>query len=129
MNKQRLSILILSLIGASGTFLPWVSNPLMGSIYGTDGDGMITLFLYLIPAILILIKDRSIDLKGGLLYTCITSSVLASIIGIYDLINFKSLQTSEMKDVMEMNIGPGLYVIAIAGLLLPIFSIILKEKK
>ena len=125
MNKQRLSILIIGILGGIGTFLPWVKIPMLGSVNGTEGDGLITLFLFLVPVAISLIKDRSKNLKGGLFYTAIISSVIAGIIGIYDLVNFKSGDLG----LMRLTMGPGLYVIAAAGLLLPIVAFIMKEKE
>jgi|APGre2960657404_1045060.scaffolds.fasta_scaffold06061_6 hypothetical protein len=125
MNKQRLSILIIGILGGIGTFLPWVTIPILGSVNGTEGDGLITLFLFLVPVAISLIKDRSKNLKGGLFYTAIISSVIAGIIGIYDLVNFKSGDLG----LMRLTMGPGLYVIAAAGLLLPIVAFIMKEKE
>lgn len=45
-NVPRLILVIASSIGAIGTFLPWVSSPIM-SINGSAGDGWITFVLHI----------------------------------------------------------------------------------
>lgn len=126
MNKQRLYILTIGILGAIGTFLPWASVPLTGNIYGTEGDGWITLFLFLVPVLFSLIKDRTKNLNGGFLIASIISSLIASVIGVYDLLNFKSLK-AELGELLT--IGPGLYVIIVTGILLPIVAFIVKNKE
>lgn len=122
MNKQRLTILIIAILGAVGTFLPWISTP-FGSVNGTEGDGYITLVLYGVVLVFSVLGKTKAPLKGGLLIGAVIIALVASAVGLYDIMNAKKLLGS-MKFV-----GIGLYVVAVAGIMLAIFSFVIKDKK
>ena len=120
MNKQRLALAVASGLGAIATFLPWVTVPFMGSVNGTAGtDGWINLALFAVPLVLSLLNDRSTPLTGGKLYGAIVPGILAGVIGIWKIIDC----SGEM-----VSIGVGLYIIALAGIAIPIAGFVVKDK-
>lgn len=134
MNKQRLSILIVAGLGVLATFMPWVKAPIIGSISGTKGDGWVTFFLFAVPLVLSLIKDRSKAIKGLQLYGAVVPGVLAAIIGIWKVIDFNAAM-SEMDDnpfaellAAGVSVEYGLYLVILAGLALPICGFLISEK-
>ena len=133
MNKQRLAILIVAGLGALAAFMPWVKAPIVGKINGTEGDGWITLVLFAVPLVISLLKDKTKALKGGLLYGAIIPSLVAGAIGLFDI-------NSIMSDIGGYNsfakglgatvsIEFGLYLVVLAGIALPIFAFLLKDKE
>lgn len=136
MNRQRLVVLVLSIAGMLGTFLPWVQAPIVGSVNGTKGDGWITLGLFAIPLVVVLLKDRmqTLDMKRMLIASA--GGVVAAIIGIWKMIDLnnsmKSLGENELFGKLfssSVSIGFGLYVIVIAGLAIPVYLFLGKKFK
>ena len=135
MNKQRLAILIVAGLGALATFMPWVKAPYVGTINGTKGDGWITLVLFAVPLVMSLLNDKTKALKGGLLYGAIIPSVVAGAIGVWKIIDFNS----KMSDIgggafakalgATVSIEFGLYLVVLAGIALPIFAFLIKDKE
>lgn len=133
MNKQRLAILIASTLGALGTFMPWMSVPIIGSINGTKGDGYITLIFFLIPLVISLLGNRRESINGIKLWSAMVGGGLSAIIALYKIIDFKS-KMSDVPDnpfaqaiTSSVSIEYGLYVIAIAGIGVIVSSIFVKD--
>ncbi len=124
MNKQRLGILILALIGMLTTFMPWATVSFLGmqrTIKGTDGDGWITIVLFLVVLILTLVLGKiKASIKGAALLGVIIPSVICFIIG---AINIFSINGNSFG-----NVKYGLYVLTIVPLFIIIISFILKDK-
>lgn len=55
MNKQKMAILITTLVGCLAAFMPWAILPFVGPVSGFSGDGKITLFLFLATVTMIFI--------------------------------------------------------------------------
>lgn len=132
MHKQKLTVLIIAIIGMLCTFMPWINAPIVGAINGTQGDGWITLALFSIPAILCLINDQASPLKRGSIYLVAAIGGLIAIIAIYKMIDFTAGMAEIGKDnpfaeILDnsISIGFGLYILVLAGIALPIavFSI------
>jgi hypothetical protein len=102
--------------------LPWISTP-FGSVSGTEGDGFITLVLYGLVLIFSVLGKTSTSLKGGLLIGAIVLALVASAVGVYDIMNAKKLLGS------IGSIGIGLYLVAAAGIMIAILSFVIKDKK
>lgn len=111
MHIQRMTIVIAAVAGMLATFLPWVSFGL-GSIAGTAGpDGWLNLGAFAICLIAALLGDRRRPLHLGLLCASLVPCVLATAAGISKLGPFhKKLVASEL-----VHIGPGIYLIVLAG--------------
>lgn len=127
LSGQQIAIIVCSVIGMVGTFLPWAS---MGpfSIDGTAGDGWITFVLFLITMYL-----GTIELKTRV--AVIPVALLASGIAIWkimDIQNIKGEFANEAADdpfgvgeliSQSVQVGAGLFVIAGAGVLLIIAAV------
>ena len=59
MNKQRIGILIVAVIGMLATFMPWIKIPIVGTIMGTEEEGWITFILFAIPLVISLFNIKS----------------------------------------------------------------------
>lgn len=81
MNNKNL-ITILSLIGAIGAFLPWISGPLGLTISGIEGDGVIVLILLgIVCAVNLFLKEEgAAKWQVGVL---VVLSMLASLVSGY----------------------------------------------
>jgi lipid-A-disaccharide synthase-like uncharacterized protein len=124
MSKQRISIIILAAIGMSATFLPWIEFGDNVTINGSEGDGLITLFLFAIPFLISLIKYNKKHLKIMPLIISIISSLLAGVIALWKIIAIMPVA----KDETFITLSYGLYVLLFAAILLPTLAIILRRK-
>jgi hypothetical protein len=137
-HKQRLGVLIAAAAGIVATFLPWIHAPIIGSVSGTQGDGWITLILFLPAVILCLSGDSTKPIKGGKRLGTVIPSLIASLIGAYKIADFKSIKSS-MNEGMEDNpfaemfastvqIGIGLYLLIAAGVAVAVLAWALDKK-
>ncbi len=132
LNKQRLAILIASILGALATFMPWLKAPIIGTINGTKGDGWITMILFAIPIFISLYKDKTKPIKGKLLNPVIFPPILAAIIGIYKIIKFNTtISGADNNNIFSdvVSIGFGLYLVILAGIAVPILAKVINENK
>ncbi len=133
MNGQRLSVFITAVAGGLGTFLPWMTIS-MGPMSRTESgigagasDAWIILFLFSIAAFGSLVGDRTQPVKGGTRITVIVLVVIGALIAIVDMDNFNSAMGGGFRLMaVESSIGFGLYLIVIAGFLLPILAFAVK---
>lgn len=134
MHKQRIAILIAAGLGALGTFLPWVHAPIVGAVPGSSGDGWITFILFVITIGLCFVGNRTQTLNLGLLVGTIVPSLLASIVALLKIIDFKSKMSSADVDnpfakaiTQTVGIGIGLYLIVLAGIAVLVLGLMLKK--
>lgn len=132
MNTQRLAIVIAASVGIFGTLLPWFNVPILGTINGTKFDCFkYIICLFSVPLILGLVSDRSEPVKGIILKLAAIHSIVAGLIGIGTIIYINSNMDndSELSNVINatVSIGIGLYLVILAGFLIPIFGIAIKS--
>jgi len=134
MNKQRIAVLTLAILGVSTTFMPWTTLPIIGSMPGTETSlGWASLFLFLIPLMASIIGDKSKSLKGISLIALILASILAACIGCVQLYALTNPPEPEEGDLFagifmeHFSIGFGIYVLIITGLALPVFALFLRD--
>lgn len=98
-----------------GSFMPWVNVPLLGAVSGTSGDGSITLVLGLIAAGLALVAGLG---RAQTVMYLISAGVvlLATLIGIYDLVNVTNGINESSNEYFTALLGPGLPMIVVGGL-------------
>lgn len=94
-----------------GSVLPWASVAFVGSVHGTDGDGVITLVCAVIAALLALPAALGKRLNW-LLGIAAFFGLLSAGIGAYDLSNISALASDESL----VSVGPGLPIIIVGGL-------------
>jgi hypothetical protein len=127
MHKQRVVMIVLAAIGAIGTFLPWVTIPIIGSINGTAGDGWITMSLFAATILVTVFIDnrvRPLNTQYGLLASA--PALLAALVGAYKVHDFYSIIGAMAADnplvkgfASTVNVGPGLFAIIAMGLGVP----------
>ena len=100
-----------ALLVAVGSFLPWATVLLAGPVYGTDGDGVITLAVAAPVALLGLLAGLG---KGRVWMFAVTLflGLIATAIGGYDLSNISTFVSGQSM----AELGPGLPVIIVGGL-------------
>ena len=128
-NKQRFVMLIAAILGALSTFLPWIHVSNIRTIYGFDNVGLYTFFLFLVPIILLLIDDKTTPIRKSILLISIIPPIIAFIIGGQKFLQFNSLTSSMSNNVFtqslgnSMTIGIGLYIVIVAGFILPLLAL------
>jgi|LauGreDrversion4_2_1035121.scaffolds.fasta_scaffold98107_1 hypothetical protein len=152
MNKQRLAILITAAVGALSTFMPWVKFPIIGSVPGTDmenGLGWISFVLFGVAIVLCILDDKQKKLTGPPLIGAIITPSLSALIGIWTIWNFyariraykeeseEKMEGNPLADVGEKMVDAftkgagiefGLYFVVLAGILIPLFALLIKDK-
>jgi hypothetical protein len=126
MHKQRIAILLIAAAGMAGTFLPWLTfgGIFEGvSIHGIFGDGLITLGLFAVAAVLALVGDQRRSWQGGGFIAFTIPALLASALGIYHIVDLYVRRSSpagsgEVNLFALANPGVGLYLVAAAGIAL-----------
>jgi len=93
-------------IGVIGSFLPWASLRILIATVdfnGTDGDGRITLAMFLVAAISLLIATG---------WAVLTVALVATLVGlgvaVYDFVNVSTAFTATA--VSSVSVGVGLYL-------------------
>lgn len=135
MNKQRLIILIIAIIGMLAVFMPWMNMPMIGGVNGARGYGWFVLLVYAIPAALSLLNDRSQPLKGISLYGAIIPGLACSAIALWKIMEFNSSMSLAGEDNLlaealssGISIGFGLYLVILAGIAIATSAFLFKEK-
>jgi len=135
MHRQRQFILLTAAVGMLCTFLPWVTIPILGSISGTKGDGWLTFALFFIPLLIVLLGEKSQSISGKKLTAVILPAALASILGIWKIIDFNNkMGSARGNDAFSqfmgasVSIGVGLYLLVIAGIALTVVAIRFKDE-
>jgi len=120
-HNQRIAIAAISGLGIISTFLPWAHAGML-TVTGTQGDGWITLALFL-PGLLLLLSGTKTE---SLTYTTKIGisipAAIAVVIGVYKISEFQS----RIDDLAKSNtfgslisvstrIGIGLYLLVAAG--------------
>jgi hypothetical protein len=116
MEKKRLTILIIALVGMLGTFLPWAKlGPL--SVTGTDGDGWYTFVLFAIGgAAALFLGDRSTPMSKGALTGVWITAVIAFIVGIIDVFDVSG----------NASVGFGLILVVLAAIAQVLVAFLMK---
>ncbi|HEY1602152.1 MAG TPA: hypothetical protein VGG64_21295 [Pirellulales bacterium] len=129
-HVQRVVILIAACAGMGATFLPWAQVPFFGSLWGTAGDGWITLVLFLVSASVALYGPQSIPLsKTGQIFSFLPGSA-ACWIGMEKIFDLEAIIDRGRHDGNEIaarlidnaQVGPGLYLLIFAGLMVCLLS-------
>lgn len=139
---QRAAFGVAAILGALTTFMPWASAPIVGTIYGTAGDGWFTLILF-IPAIVIAaLGDRQLPIEGWKRFAVSIPAGVASIIGVWKITSFYS-QMSRMRAEAAGNpfgeaianmasvstrVRFGLYLLVLTGIAVAAAVFVLKGK-
>ncbi len=127
MHRQRAFVLVAAMLGAVGTFMPWVHAPVFGTIYGTAGDGWITFALFMPAFVLAVCGDRLSPLLGMQGFGAAIPAALAACIAISKL----GIVGDAKRDIgrnsplgeavaFSFQAGSGIYLILFAGVVLPI---------
>jgi hypothetical protein len=130
MNQRRIVVAIVLGIGMIATFLPWVHVPIVGAIYGTKGDGWITFGLFAAALAVTGLWGRSDPLVGLPRIVLAALSAGAAIVGVWKMIELND-RLSQLGDnpiaralTQTVGMGPGLYLVLVAGILAPIIAFV-----
>lgn len=134
MNKQRLIILVLAVLGMLAVFMPWVNMPIVGAVNGARGDGWFVFCLYAIPAIIAVLGNRAKPLQGAMLYGAIVPGLICSGVAIWKMIDFNNAMKVEDGNPFAaalsstVSIGFGLYLVILLGIAIAASAYLFKEK-
>ena len=141
-SVQRVVIAVLAVVGAAGTFLPWLTIQGLGSVdgWGSGGevrDGRVTLALFGIVFAVACIGRWSVDLLGPRRVACAALSLLAMATGVFDLLMIRTriLQPDQGEEasIRALREGSticiGLYIVISAGLCCAILPFAIRSRR
>ena len=99
---QRAGLGVAAIVGALTTFMPWLSAPIVGTVYGTAGDGWITLALFIPALVLTWLGDRLQPISGSKRFLAAIPPAIASLIGIWKIVGL-NMHLSKMKSELADN--------------------------
>lgn len=122
---QRFGLGVAALLGCLCTFLPWITVPVIGTVYGTAGDGWITLILFIPAVVFAVLGDRLAPIGGWKRFAASIPPVLAALIGLGKIVDLNS-RLADMRAAAANNpFGAamaatvqtriGLYLLVLAG--------------
>ena len=88
MSKQKIVILVLSIIGLASTFLPWVKGFLVGTVVGISGPSVnmdiiwLVIILFLVPILICLISKQE-HLRRQTLFWSILPPLVSALIAFF----------------------------------------------
>lgn len=137
---QKKYMLIAAVIGVIAAFMPWasISGFMNSSFSGIDGDGKLTVVLFLVAGYFAFKGNKGEELSGTNLYVAAGAFAIAGLIGLYDwsnlseklkAINEVGSKLGGKKKILEVKIGFGLYLTAIAGVAGAVLPFVLKNKQ
>jgi hypothetical protein len=135
---QRISLAITAIVGMLGTFVPWITVPILGSVNGTQvrfpfnsaagptggfGLGWLTLFLF-IPALFLAFSGdaRAPLVAGAKLIAAIPAGLAALLVFIESA---QILDDIDRQDIRGISFGVGLFFIVLAGIGVAIVSFVM----
>ena len=82
-NPQRIAIAISAGIGMLSCSMPWVSLPIVGTVNGPSGDGIIYAVLLAIPLLLVLLGDKTKQINIKVKMATLLAGTLVMCSGIF----------------------------------------------
>lgn len=135
MHPQRITLLVLAVLGTLTTFMPWAEISYFGVIDGTKGVGWISFVLFLAIIVLALIGKKVELVSKGVMISIIVLSLLCFFLGIFELFNIGSAASEVNNNPfagvfgMKVEIKYGIYALMAIGFFLPATFLIFREKK
>jgi hypothetical protein len=120
--------------GVLSTFLPWANAPIVGSISGTEGDGWITLLLFVVPLVLAIRGDKLSFLTKRDSYIAAAAAAVAGLIGLFKIMDVQKAKDSLSSEGFglfvsgSISVGFGLYLLVIAAVAVVVGALFLKDK-
>jgi hypothetical protein len=135
-HLQRIAIIGAASLGVLATFAPWVSLPIVGTIYGTAGDGWITLCLF-IPALVLASRgDKLNPLTGGKRLGAAIPAGIAALIGLSKIVQFKSKMAEVGEDSPfaaafsnAVQLRFGIFLLVVAGVCVCLAAWLLEKRR
>lgn len=110
LNPQRIAIAISAGIGILSCFMPWTSFPIVGTVNGASGDGLIYAGLLAIPLLFVLLGDKTKKLEKQVKVANILVGILVIFCGIFvEIANF-DYKIKTAKQVSNRRISNSSYI-------------------
>lgn len=110
LNPQRIAIAISAGIGILACFMPWTSFPIVGTVNGASGDGLIYAGLLAIPLLFVLLGDKTKKIEKQVKVANILIGILVIFCGIFvEIANF-DYKIKTAKQVSNRRISNSSYI-------------------
>lgn len=112
LSIKNIILIAVAAVGAIATFLPWATVSVFGiseSVSGTNGDGWITLALFIAIAVLVGIKFKG-ELDNGFKIAVTAIAAIAAVVGFVEIGNING------NSYGFASVSIGVYLIILAGI-------------
>ena len=110
LNPQRIAIAISAGIGILACFMPWTSFPIIGTVNGASGDGLIYAGLLAITLLFVLLGDKTKKIEKQVKVANILIGILVIFCGIFvEIANF-DYKIKTAKQVSNRRISNSSYI-------------------
>lgn len=120
MSKQRIYILVAAIIGAISTFLPWAKGPMGMTIDGTQGDGYISLAVFVAVGVVAFLGTRTETLSKVQKWSEVALGAVATLVAIFEFVNISNMKNSMtgLAKLVSASVSPsfGLFTLLLAGI-------------
>ena len=139
MSKQKIVILILSVVGLASTLMSWgvvygISELAPDEFYSEKIEPgiarLIVMILYIIPLIVCIVNKSEYLVRIPFIASVtppLLISVLIVILAVYSRATF-NIRIDDNDDSDRLQIGPALYILFLVGILVPILGFALRKK-
>lgn len=120
---QRLAIVVCSMFGALGAFLPWAYTVFPAlSMPGTAGDGLLTLVAFLIVLVIAAAGRWSKPMNAYDMLGCFLLGVAAALVAARSMVSLHDTQDTTFRSVEHVRAGSGAILTLVCGLLCAVFA-------
>ncbi len=116
MHLSRIFLISSCLAGVGATFMPWARMGML-SVDGTQGDGWITLGLFVSAMLTAFVGDYTAAIKAPSRVVLFLLGVCAAGVAAFDIMSF-SARMDSLRDnpfASAVSLGPGIYLVVLAG--------------
>ncbi len=133
-TPQQIAIFLCAVVGMMGTFMPWVTVPILGSVPGSEGSAGWISFGFFTVALIFAFTPTEVRMWAMI------PGLLAGGMAGWKILDFtlnKQQAARELENdpfglgramLQSVHLGAGLYIILLAGSCLAVLAVVLKEK-
>lgn len=137
MNRQRLAVFIVGVIGLVATFLPWYRIEMVGTLSGIFSSGWFTFIMFLLILLLVMRKNLHKDVSKLNLWCMSLFGIAAGIVVLWRIMDIDFSQDAllalggRMSGIRagEVAVRYGAWVVVIAGFCIPLAGILFRNRR
>lgn len=127
-SPARVALAVCAGLGILATFTPWVSLPIMGSIAGSAGDGWFSFIGFAVVLAMALSPSVRHPLRWWRRVVATVSASGCAALGVWKMLDLIAIQSEGTGFASAVTIGPGLWLVAIGGVVAAVLAVGFKDR-